>query len=192
MDSRGEIGRCKGFPFCGSDADCEHGLQRWCICYCASPQDTKELLHDTWELRCPCCLVRVYRQVRTCLYTPTWKESIWRGLTVQPQRIADVTPRDQSRRNPVIENVKSIDLLRSRKVAYPWTGEPHFWVAPGAQSKSVLRTSVRILVPMNQNDVNPMAIADSGACQVISPTTALYDDKSAKQVSLRFDSLQVR
>ena len=36
------------------------------------------------------CLVRVRRQLRRCLYTPTWKESIWNGLTVQPQRIANV------------------------------------------------------------------------------------------------------
>ena len=85
--------------------------------------------------------------------------------------------------SPVIENVKSVDLLRSRKVAYPWTGETHFKVAPDASGKSVLRTSARILVPVN--DMNPMAIADSGASHVILHQTALYDDKSAKPVNLR-------
>ena len=33
---------------------------------CASPQDSKEPLCDTWEWRGPCCLVRVHRQVRRC------------------------------------------------------------------------------------------------------------------------------
>ena len=93
------------------------------------------------------------------------------------------SPRDQSSRNPVIENVKSVDLLRSRNVAYPWTGETHFRVTPDAQSKSVFCTSARILVPVS--DVNPMAIADSGASHVILPVTALNDDKSAKKVNLR-------
>ena len=77
-----------------------------------------------------------------------------------------------------------MDLLRPRKVAYPWTGETHFKVAPDAQSKSVFRSSARILVPVS--DMNPMAIADSGAPHVILPLTALHDDKSGKPVNLRF------
>ena len=44
----------------------------------------------------------------------------------------------------MIENVKSVDLLRPRKVAYPWTGKTHFKVAPDAQNKSVFRTSARV------------------------------------------------
>ena len=92
---------------------------------CASP-DSFNLLKDTWEWRGPCCLVRVHRQLRRCLFTPTWKEDIWQGLTVQPQRITHVKPQDQSFLSPVIENVKSVELLRPRKVSYPWTGETHF------------------------------------------------------------------
>ena len=41
----------------------------------------------------------------------------------------------------------------------------------------------RMLVPVS--DVNPMAIADSGASHVILPQTASYDTKTAKPVSLR-------
>ena len=87
------------------------------------------------------------------------RESVWQGLTVQPQRICP------------------------RKVAHPWTGEAHFRVAPTAQSKSVFRTSARTLVPVN--DMNPMAIADSGASHAIQLMNALHDDKSVKQVNLR-------
>ena len=65
---------------------------------CASPQKTLQPLHDTWEWRGPCCLVRVHRQVRRCLYTPIWEESMWQGLTVQPQHITHVTPTGQSGR----------------------------------------------------------------------------------------------
>ena len=43
--------------------------------------------------------------------------------------------------------------------------------------------SARILVPVKFNDMNPMAIADSGASHVILPQTALNDDKSAKPVN---------
>ena len=104
-------------------------------------------------------------------------------ITVSTRRATYVTPRDQSSRNPAIENVKSIDFLRSRKVAYSWTRETRFRVAPSAQSKSVLRTSARILHPVN--DMNPTAVADSEVSRVILPMTALRDDKSAKQVNLR-------
>ena len=87
----------------------------------ASPQEPDEPLSDTWEWRGACCLGRVHRQLRRCLYTPTWKGSVWQDLTVQPQRISHVKPQDQSSRNPVIENVRSMDCLRSN--AHPWTGE---------------------------------------------------------------------
>ena len=71
---------------------------------CTSPQTTLQPLHDTWKWRGPCCLVRgVHRQVSRCLYTPTWEESIWQGLTVQPQRITHVTPTGHSSRAPFIE-----------------------------------------------------------------------------------------
>ena len=90
---------------------------------------------------------------------------------------------DQSFLSPVIENVKSVELLRPRKVSYPWTGETHFKVTPDACGNSVFRTSARILVPVN--DMNPMAIADSGASHVILPQTALFDSKAAKPVNLR-------
>ena len=62
---------------------------------CASPESFKTR-KDTWEWRGPCCLVRVHRQLRRCLFTPTWKEDIWQGLTVQPQRITHVKPQDSS------------------------------------------------------------------------------------------------
>ena len=52
------------------------------IVACACP-DSSVKSSDTWEWRGPCCPVRVHRQVRRCLFTPTWKESIWQGLTVQ-------------------------------------------------------------------------------------------------------------
>ena len=34
---------------------------------------------DSWEWRGACCLVRVHRQARRCLFTPTWQEDIWHG-----------------------------------------------------------------------------------------------------------------
>ena len=134
---------------------------------CASP-DSFKTHKDTWEWRGSCCLVRAHRQLRRCLFTPTWKEDIWQGLTVQPQRITHVKPQDQTL-TPVIENVGSVDLLRPRKVSYPWTGptgETHFRVTPAACGNSVFRTSARILVPVY--DMNPMGIADSGASHVYS------------------------
>ena len=54
---------------------------------------------------------------------------------------------------------------------------------PDVCGDSVLRTSARILVPVN--DMNPIAIADSAASHVILPQTALYDTKAAKPVNLR-------
>ena len=109
----------------------------------ASPPTSQETLGGGWEWRGR-CLVRVHRQFHRCLYTPTWNESLWQGLTVQPQKTTHVKPKDQSSRSQVIENVKSVDPLRPRKVAYPWTGETHFKVAPDAQSKTVFCTSARI------------------------------------------------
>ena len=140
---------------------------------CACPVSSVKL-HDTWEWRGPCCLVRVHRQTRKCLFTPTRKESIWQGLTVQPQRITHVKPQDQSFLSSVIENVKSVELLRARKVDRPWTGETCFKVTTDACGNSVFRTCARILVPVS--DMSPMAIADSGA---------LHDTKAAKPVNLR-------
>ena len=63
--------------------------------------------------------------------------------------------------NPVIENVKLCNSLKPRRVAYSWTGETHFKVDPDMCGKRVFRMSARILVPAN--DMNPVAIADSGA-----------------------------
>ena len=111
-------------------------------------------------------------------------------LYIQPQRITHAKPQDQSLLTPVIEHVKSVDLLRSRKVSYPWTGETQFRVTPAACGNSVFRTSARILVPVN--DMNPMAIADSGASHVILPQSALFDSKSAKPVNLRLAAAEVQ
>ena len=79
---------------------------------CAASESTK-IQRDTWEWRGPCCLVRVHRQLRRCLFTPTWKEDIWQGRTVQPQRITHVKPQDRSFLTPVIEHVKSVEYLKS-------------------------------------------------------------------------------
>ena len=59
---------------------------------CAASESTK-IQRDAWEWQGPCCLVRVHRQLRRCLFTPTWKEDIWQGLALQPQRITHVKPR---------------------------------------------------------------------------------------------------
>ena len=46
-----------------------------------------------------------------------------------------------------------------------------------------------IVVPVS--DVNPMAIADSGASHMILPQTALCDTKAAKPVSLRLSAGEI-
>ena len=136
MDSDGMLdwsaSECKGYKDCLATVAC------------ASP-DSLSNLNDTWEWRGLCCLVRVHRQLRRCLFTPTWKEDIWHGLTVQPQRITHVKPQDQSFLRPIIENVKSVEFLRPRNVSYPWTGETHFRVTPAACGNSVFRTLARNL-----------------------------------------------
>ena len=50
--------------------------------------------------------------------------------------------------------------------------------------------SARILVPAN--DMNPVAIADSGASHVILPTSALPEKRTGKNVTLRLVAGQVR
>ena len=77
----------------------------------------------------------------------------------------------------MVENAQTTECLLPRRVAYPWT------VEPTVQSKSVFRTSARVLVPVH--DMNPVAITDSGASHVILPVNALHDGKSVKQVNLR-------
>ena len=72
-----------------------------------------------------------------------------------------------------------MELLRPGKVSYPWTGETHLRVTPAALGNSAFRTSARSLVPVN--DMNPMAIADSGASHVILPQTALFDSNPPSQ-----------
>ena len=152
--------------------------------------ESTKIQRDTWEWRGPCCLVRAHPQLRRCLFTPTWKEDIGQGLTVQPQRITHVKPQDQSFLSSVIEHVKSVEYLKPRKVSYPWTGEVHFRVTPAACGNNVFRTTARILVPVS--DMNPMAIADSGASLAILPQSALFDSKSSKPVNLRPASGEVQ
>ena len=138
-----------------------------------------------------CCLVRVRRQARRCLFTPTWKEDIWHHFKVYPTRKTYVTPMGQKKHlNPVIENVKLCSALKPRRVAYTWTGETHFKVDPDMCGKRVFRMSARILVPAN--DMNPVAIADSGASHVILPTSALPEKKAGKTVTSRLAAGQVR
>ena len=146
---------------------------------------------DSWEWRGSCCLVRVHRQARRCLFTPTWKEDTWHGFKVYPQWKTYVTPVGQKKHlNPVIENVKQCSSLKPRQVAYPWIGETHFKVDPDMCGKRVLRTSARILVPAN--DMNPVAIADSGASHVILPRSALPEKRAGKPFTLRLAAGQVR
>ena len=71
MDSDGMLGwsasECK---------DCKDRLMATVACACP---DSSDNLHDAWEWRGPCCLVRAHRQTRRCLFTPTRKEKIWHG-----------------------------------------------------------------------------------------------------------------
>ena len=70
---------------------------------------------DSWEWRGSCCLVRVNRQARRCLFTPKWQQDIWHGLKVHPTRKTCVTPVGQKKHlNPVIENVKTYQSLKPR------------------------------------------------------------------------------
>ena len=75
-------------------------------------------------------------------------------------------------------------------MAYPWIGETHFKVDPDTCGKRVLRMSARTLVPAN--DMNPVAIADSGASHVMLPTSALPEKRAGKPVTLRLAAGQVR
>ena len=111
------------------------------------------------------------------------KESIWQGLTVQPQRITHAKPQDQSFLSPVIENVKSVELLRPRKSIISMDRRDSLQSDTRRMWQQCVRTSARILVPVN--DMNPMAIADSGASHVILPQAALFDSKAANPVNLR-------
>ena len=159
--------------------------------YTAASSSIPASTKDSWEWRGSCCLVRVHRQARRCLFTPTWKEDIWQGFTVFPTRKTYVTPVGQKKHlNPVIENVKHCSSLKPRRVAYSWTGETHFKVDPDMSGKRVFRMSARILVPAN--DMNPVAIADSGASHVILPTSALPEKKTGKKVTLRLAAGQVQ
>ena len=92
--------------------DCKVGIAT--VACAASESNSTQ--RDTWEWRGPCCLVRVHRQLRRCLFTPTRKEDIWQGLTVQPQRVTHVKPQDHAFLTPVIEHVKSVEYLQPRKV----------------------------------------------------------------------------
>ena len=68
---------------------------------------------DSCEWRGACCLVRVHRQARRCLFTPTWQADIWHGLKVQPTRKTYVTPVGQKKPlNPVIE-CQELSILES-------------------------------------------------------------------------------
>ena len=170
-----------------SDSDYK---ERACA-YTAASSSIPASAKDSREWRVSCCLVRVHRQARRCLFTPTWKEDIWQGFTVFPTRKTYVTPVGHKKHlNPVIENVKLCSSLKPRRVAYSWTGETHFKVDPDMCGKRVFRMSARILVP--DNDMNPVAIADSGASHVILPTSALPEKKTGKNVTLRLAAGQVR
>ena len=170
-----------------SDSDYK---ERACA-YTAASSSITASAKDSWEWRGSCCLVRVHRQARRCLFTPTWKEDIWHGFTVFPTRKTYVTPVGHKKHlNPVIENVKLCSSLKPRRVAYSWTGETHFKVDPDMCGKRVFRMSARILVPAN--DMNPVAIADSGASHVILPTSALPEKRTGKDVTLRLAAGQVR
>ena len=59
-----------------SDSDYK---ERACA-YTAASSSIPASAKDSWEWRGSCCLVRVHRQARRCLFTPTWKEDIWQGF----------------------------------------------------------------------------------------------------------------
>ena len=85
--------------------------------YTAASSSIPASTKDSWEWRGSCCLVRVHRQARRCLFTPTWNEDIWQGFTVFPTRKTYVTPMGQKKHlNPVIENVKHCSSLKPRRV----------------------------------------------------------------------------
>ena len=110
---------------------------------------------------------------------------------MHPTRKTYVTPVGQKKHlNPVIENVENCQALKPRRLAYPWIGETRFEVDPDICGKQVFCMSARILVPAN--DMNPMAIADSGASHVILPTSALPEKKSGKPVTLRLAAGQMQ
>ena len=58
------------------------------------------------------------------------------------------------------------------------------------KGSSTMVVPARILVLVS--DVNPMAIADSGASHVILPQSALFDSKSAKPVNLRLAAGEIQ
>ena len=60
--------------------------------YTAASSSIPASTKDSWEWRGSCCLVRVHRQARRCLFTPTWKEDIWQVFSVYPTRKTYVTP----------------------------------------------------------------------------------------------------
>ena len=70
---------------------------------------------DSWEWRGSCCLVRVHRQARRCLFTPTWKEDIWEWFHGIPHEKDLCDTRGHKKHlNPVIENVKLCSSLKPR------------------------------------------------------------------------------
>ena len=92
-----------------SDSDYKERAYAYTAASSSIPASTK----DSWEWRGSCCLVRVHRQARRCLFTPTWKEEIRQGFTVYPTRKTYVTPVGQKKHlNPVIENVKLCSSLK--------------------------------------------------------------------------------
>ena len=156
---------------------------------CVASESTK-IQRDTWKMA-RTLLSSQSTSTITKMSVYTYMEGRHlAGLTIQPQRITHVKLQDHSFLTPVIEHVKSVEYLKPRKASYPWTGETHFRVTPAACGNSVFRTTARILVPVS--DMNPMAIADSGASHVILPQSALFDSKSAKPVNLRLAAGEIQ
>ena len=146
---------------------------------CACP-DSSAKQSDTWEWRGPCCLVRVHRQTRRCLYTLSGRRAFGTDSPASEDYPC------QAPRSLFLESCHGerqvCGSTSLQKSCLSMDRRNRFKVAPDPCGKSVLRTSARILVPVS--DMNPMAIADSGASHVILPQTALYDTKSAKPVNL--------
>ena len=131
-------------------------------------------VNDTWEWRGPCCLVRVHRQPRKTLFTPTWNGLKIRPVT-QAVRTTVAQPVGSDPLKPYVEKVNSKILtkkdFRPRKVAHLRTGETRFQVAPHVQGNTLVKIPAKLMVPAG--DLPPVAIADSGASRVILPSTAL-------------------
>ena len=77
------------------------------------------------EWREPYCFVRVCRKGRHTLFTPTWRELIWKGLQAAPTR-STLVMNPETKEKKLSESFKNKDKTKPRKVAHSWIGETRF------------------------------------------------------------------